>query len=110
MISCNDVIVLKILGYLALTACCLLLAIAGSLGGIAMFWGKPTGTGSGGIVIIALFAALISVCVAAFGSYRLMRRSPAKSRHLAFPAFSLASSLALGPLFVVLSFAALGIH
>ena len=110
MISCKRVIVLKFLGYLALLACAVVLAIAGSFGGIGLIYGRPSGAGGGGIVIIALFAIVFSVSIAAWVAYRLMRRSAPKSRHLAFPALSIAFSFVLSPAFVALAFLSLGIH
>ncbi len=110
MISCIDVIVLKILGFLALTASSLVLAIAGSFGGIGLFYGRPSGAGGGGIVIIAIVAIVISVGIAAFCAYRVMRQRSPKSRHLAFPALSIAFSFVLSPALVALAFLSLGIR
>lgn len=103
-------IVLKILGYLALTALALLIALVGAASGIGMFWGKPSGEGSGIFVIIVLIVIAISVSLAALVSYRLLRRQSPTRRNLAFPALTLAFSMVLSPLFTAGVFMSLGIH
>lgn len=82
-------------------------AVAGSLGGIVLIWGKPSGTGSGAIVVVAFVAAFISVLLAAFTSYRLLTRMSLPRRHLAFPILALAFSLLLSVALVALLFLAI---
>jgi hypothetical protein len=97
--------VLKILGVLLLLVYALASALAGSFGGIALFWGSLTGEGSGAIVAVAMVSTLISIAFAALTAYRLLRqRLQPTSRHLAFPVLALAWSFVLGPLLMALLF------
>ena len=53
----------KILGFLVLLVYAFASAVAGSVGGIALIWGKPSRDGSGGIVVVAFSQCYSVFCL-----------------------------------------------
>ena len=93
----------KILGFLVLLVYAFASAVAGSVGGIALIWGKPSRDGSGGIVVVAFSQCysvfcLLDYIVSGVAAHSVVTSSPR------FPVLALAFTLLLSPMFVAFPF------